>query len=231
MESLAIMQPTYLPWIGYFGLIDKVNTFIILDSVQFSKRSWQQRNQIKTANGAMFLTVPVSSKGKRGQLINQVEIDITRNYHRAHIASLANNYRKSPYFSEYSPELFSLLEKNHVNLSELTSELIVWFCKALGITTSIKYSNKMENKGTKADLLAMLCQQLDVAEYVSALGSREYLEESGIFNKLGIPIKYNEYDHPEYSQLFGEFIPYMSIIDLLFNVGPESLSVIREGYK
>ena len=80
-KSIAIMQPTYLPWLGYFAMIDQVDVFIIFDSVQFSKRSWQQRNQIKTASGPMWLTVPVASKGKRGQLINEVEIDIIRNYH------------------------------------------------------------------------------------------------------------------------------------------------------
>ena len=225
------MQPTYLPWLGYFGLIDQVDIFIIFESVQFSKRSWQQRNKIKTASGPIWLTVPVTSKGKRGQLINEVEIDTIRNFHTTHIASLENNYRKSPYFSEYSPELFSLLENGHVHLSELTTELIVWFCKVLGITTSIKYSSKMENTGTKADLLAMLCEQVGATEYVSALGSREYLEESDAFDKRNISIRYNEYEPQEYPQLFGEFVPYMSIIDLLFNVGPESLSVIRQGCK
>ena len=231
MSRVAIMQPTYLPWVGYLGMIDLVDTFIIFDSVQFAKRSWQQRNQIKTANGRVWLTVPVSSKGKRGQLINEVEIDTTRNYHTAHIASLENNYRKSPFFSDYSPELFSLLEKEHVLISELNAELIVWFCKVLGIKTTIKYSSKMENTGTKADLLAMLCEQVDTTEYVSAPGSREYLEESDAFEKRNILVKYHEYEHPEYPQLFGEFVPYMSVIDLLFNMGPEGLSVIRAGYK
>lgn len=231
MTRVAIMQPTYLPWLGYFAMIDQVDVFIIFDSVQFSKRSWQQRNQIKTASGPMWLTVPVASKGKRGQLINKVEIDIIRNYHSAHVASLENNYRQSPFFSEYSSELFALLEKGHLYLSELTAELIVYFCKVLGITTPIKYSSKMENKGTKADLLAMLCEQVDATEYFSAPGSREYLEESDAFDKRNIPIKYNEYKILEYPQLFGAFIPYLSIIDLLFNVGPESLSFIRRGYK
>jgi|TARA_B110000459_G_scaffold186636_1_gene218312 hypothetical protein len=230
-KSIAIMQPTYLPWLGYFGLIDQVDIFIIFESVQFSKRSWQQRNKIKTASGPIWLTVPVTSKGKRGQLINEVEIDTIRNFHTTHIASLENNYRKSPYFSEYSPELFSLLENGHVYLSELTTELIEWFCKVLGITTSIKYSSKMENTGKNADLLAMLCGQVGATEYLSAPGSRDYLVDSDAFDKRNIPIKYNEYEPKEYPQLFGEFLPYMSIIDLLFNMGPESLSIIRQGYK
>ena len=231
MTRIAIMQPTYLPWAGYFGMIDLVDTFIIFDSVQFAKRSWQQRNQIKTANGPIWLTVPVLSKGKRGQLINDVEIDTTRNFQTAHIASIENNYKKSPYFSEYSPELFSLLEKGHMHLSELTVELVIWFCKVLGISTQIKYSSKMENIGTKADLLAMLCGQVDATEYVSAPGSREYLEQSDAFEKIGLHVKYHEFDHPVYPQLFGDFTPYMSIVDLLFNVGPDSPSIIRKGYK
>ena len=228
---IAIMQPTYLPWMGYFAIIDQVDIFVVFESVQFSKRSWQQRNQINTVNGPAWLTVPVLSKGKRDQLINEVKIDTTSNFHKSHISSIANNYIKSPYFLKYSGELFSILEKKHLNLSELTVELITFLCRVLGITTTIKNSSKMKNKGKKADLLAMLCQQLDATEYVSALGSREYLEASGIFNKLAIPIKYNEYIHPEYLQPFGDFVPYMSIIDLLFNVGPGSLSVIRQGYK
>ena len=99
---IAIMQPTYLPWMGYFAMIDQVDIFIIFDSVQFSKRSWQQRNQINTANGPAWLTVPVLSKGKRGQLINEVKIDTTSNFHKSHILLIENNYSRAPYFLEYS---------------------------------------------------------------------------------------------------------------------------------
>ena len=231
MKTVAIMQPTYFPWVGYFGMIDRVDTFIFLDSIQYAKRTWQQRNKIKTATGPIWLTVPTMSKGKHKQLINEVEIDTSRNFQASHLASIDNNYRKSPYYSEYSPALFSLLEKDHKNLSVLTTELVKWFCNELGITTSIKYSSEMQSVGIKAELLATLCAQVDATEYVSAPGSREYLEESDSFDKRNIAINYFEYEHPKYPQLFGEFTPYMSIIDLLFNVGPESLTVIRQGYK
>lgn len=227
---VAVMQPTYLPWIGYFGMIDRVNTFVFLDSVQYAKRSWQQRNQIKTANGPIWLTVPVISKGRGQQLISDVEIDVSRNFQDSHIASLEHNYRKAPYYSNYSDELFSLLGKGHAHLSELTIELIAWFCEALGISTSLMHSSAMENAGTRAELLAMLCEQVDASEYISAPGSREYLEESDAFSRRGIKINYNDYEHPEYPQLYGEFTPYMSIVDLLFNMGPESLATIRKGY-
>ncbi len=227
---VAIMQPTYLSWIGYFGMINRVDLFIVLDSVQFAKRSWQQRNRIKTATGSMWLTVPTLSKGKGRQFINEVEIDLSRNHQVAHIASLENNYRKAPHFAEYSSELFSLLDKEYRYLAEMNAELIGWFCEMLGITTSIQYASKMDTSGNKADLLAMLCAQVDATEYISASGSREYLEESDAFEKQGITIKYHDYEHPVYAQLFGDFVPYMSIVDLLFNVGPESLPVIRKGY-
>ena len=227
---VAIMQPTYLSWIGYFGMIDRVDLFILLDTVQFAKRSWQQRNKIKTAHGPMWLTVPVLSKGKSRQIINEVEIDSSRNHAAAHIASLENNYRKAPHFQEYSHELFPLLDKGFHYLSEMNAELIERICEILGITTSIQYASRMNNSGNKADLLAMLCAQVGATEYVSALGSREYLEKSDAFQNEGIDIKYHDYEHPVYSQLFGDFEPYMSIVDLLFNLGPESLSTIRKGF-
>jgi len=111
MTRIAIMQPTYIPWVGYFSLINKVDVFIFLDSVQFAKRSWQQRNKIKTANESIWLTVPVLSKGKQSQFINEVEIDLTRDFSEKHIASLESNYHKAPYFLKYSPDFFLFYKK------------------------------------------------------------------------------------------------------------------------
>lgn len=227
MTRVAIMQPTYIPWVGYFSLIDKVDVFIFLDSVQFAKRSWQQRNKIKTVKEPIWLTVPVLSKGKQSQLINEVELDVSGAFPDKHIASLESNYHKAPYYSQYSSDVFHILQKRHKHLVALTVELIEWVCIEIGITTVIQRSSMMENAGMKADLLAMLCEQVNATEYISAPGSKDYLSESDAFRKCGIPITYHDYTHPEYRQLFGEFVPYMSILDLLFNIGPDSLSVIR----
>jgi len=227
MSSAAIMQPTYLPWIGYFGLMDMVDTFVLLDCVQFARRSWQQRNQIKTASGAMWLTVPVLSKGARQQIISEVRIDRSRDFPERHLRAIETNYRRSPYFGEYAPELFDILLRGHDRLADLTVELIEWLRDKLGITTRLCRASKIEARGSRANLLAGLCLTLDAEHYISPPGSKCYMESSGAFLDAGISVSYHEFVHPAYPQLFGRFLAQMSVIDLLFNVGPGSLAVIR----
>ena len=135
--KVAIMQPTYIPWIGYFALMESVDVFIILDSVQFSKRSWQQRNQIKTESGAKWLTVPVISKGKKDQLISDVKIDYSNKFPESHINMIKQNYIKSKFFSNYSEELFNILRKKHKNLSSLSIDFILLIRDLLNIKTTI----------------------------------------------------------------------------------------------
>jgi hypothetical protein len=229
MKRVAIMQPTYLPWLGYFALIDRVDCFVFLDSVQFAKRSWQQRNQIKTATGLGWLTVPVCSKGRRDQSIADVEIDATRDFPRGHVKALELAYAKAPYFEQYSAGLFAILTKGNERLAELNIDLIAWFCEQLGITTPVVRSSAMVNEGSKADLLAALCVQLEATEYVSPPGSKAYLDESDAFARIGVPVRYLDYVHPVYPQLYGDFAAYASVVDVLFNVGPEALAVIRAG--
>lgn len=223
------MQPSYLSWIGYFGLMDLVDEFVILDSVQFDRRSWQQRNQIKTPDGPAWLTVPVHSKGKRSQLIKDVEIDVDRNFVKSHIRSIEQNYANAPHFNAYAPALFELLQQGHELLSGLTIELIEWFRGCLGIETPMRRASKMSCDGAKDILLANICRELGADVYVSPAGSKPYLDGSPVFGEYSIEIRYFDFAHPSYRQLHGEFVPYMSIIDLLFNVGDESLAVIRQG--
>lgn len=229
MKRVAIMQPTYLPWLGYFGLMKSVDLFILLDSVQFARRSWQQRNQIKTANGPIWLTVPVLSKGKRDQLITEVEIDRSRDFPQSHQKTLELNYKKAPHFDAYAPRLLSLLEDHNHQLIDLTIGVIACLRDALGIATPIRRSSEFDVPGTKAELLASLCDQVGATEYISPPGSMDYLEESDAFARRGIPLRYFSFTHPEYPQRFGGFLPYMSVIDLLFNCGPDSLSMIEKG--
>ena len=228
---VAIMQPTYLPWIGYFALMDLVDTFIILDSVQFSKRSWQQRNQIKTAGGTKWLTVPVLSKGKREQLISVVKIDQSRNFSQNHIRTLEVNYRKAPYFKAYSESIFKLLKKHHESLSSLSVDLIILLRDLLGINTKLQLSSEFKVEGLKDDLLSDLCSRVGATEYISPPGSKVYLDVSEAFERQQTQIRYFDYKHPQYPQMFDDFVPYMSIIDVLFNCGPESLTIIKKGIK
>ncbi len=221
------MQPTYLPWIGYFALMKSVDVFIILDSVQFSKRSWQQRNQIKTESGAKWLTVPVISKGKKDQLIADVKIDYSSKFPESHINMIEQNYRKSPFFSDFSEVFFNVLREKHEYLSHLSIDLILLIRELLGIKTIIKYSSDFLTKGSKDELLAELCEHVGATEYISPPGSKVYLDDSDSFIKRNIPVKYFNYKHINYPQLHGEFIQYMSVIDLLFNYGPQSKNILK----
>lgn len=225
---VAIMQPTYLPWSGYFGLMRSVDLFIFLDSVQFAHRSWQQRNQIKTANGAQWLTVPVVSKGRRDQRIDHVEIDVTARFKAKHLATIEQNYRKAAYYQQAS-EILSPLRDSCEILADLNICLIKKISAQLGISTPMLRSSKLNGDGAKANFLASLCREVGATEYISPPGSWDYLNDSNAFSQVGIPISYFNYEHPEYPQLFGSFLPYMSIIDMMFNCGQASLSFIEAG--
>lgn len=228
---VAIMQPTYLPWIGFFGMMDKVEMFILLDSVQFDRRSWQQRNQIKTPNGPGWLTVPVLSRGRRNQLIKDVVTDASRYFAKKHKKTIEANYKKSPFFDMYASNLFSIFDKKHERLVALNLELIEFLKGALGIETPLRLSSELGHAGRKVSALVDLCVKVEANEYLSPPGSRNYLDKSEDFEKHGIPISYFHYKHPTYRQRFGDFLPYMSVIDLLFNEGSDSRSIIRKGFK
>jgi hypothetical protein len=229
MTTAAIMQPTYLPWSGYFGLIEYVDEFVLLDTVQFAKRSWQQRNQIKAANGPMWLTVPVISKGLQNQKICDVKIDTARDFPNSHIRSIELNFSKAPYFNEYAPSLIKLLETGYDKLSTLTLELITWLCQSLEITTPLILASQLDAEGARAELLASICQKIRASTYMSPPGSKIYLDDSNALENRNIDLSYFKYEHPSYPQLYGDFIPNMSIIDLLFNSGPESKSTLLSG--
>ena len=227
MTRVAIMQPTYLPWLGYFGLLSSVDLFIYLDNVQFSKRSWQQRNQIKTTSGAQWLSVPVLSRGKRDQVIRDTLIDSQSNFAKKHSNSISISYSKARHYSEFSASLLDTLNGNHSNLSELNIELIGLISSWLGITTPILKASELECSGNSAALLASLCSTVGAKEYISPPGSRCYLEASSDFEAARIPIYYFRFEHPKYSQLHGDFLPFMSVIDMIFNCGAESLHAIK----
>jgi len=224
-KTVAIMQPTYMPWIGYFALMESVDIFIILDSVQFSKRSWQQRNQIKTESGAKWLTVPVISKGKKDQLISDVKIDYSSKFPESHINVIQQNYGKTLFYGDYSEDFFNVLRKKHEYLSYLSIDLILLIRDLLNIKTEIKYSSDFSTKGSKDDLLAELCEHVGAAEYVSPPGSKVYLDDSNAFLKNNILVKYFNYEHPEYKQVNRDFISHMSVIDLILNCGIEKHNI------
>ena len=229
MRTVAIMQPTYLPWLGYFDLMDQCDLFVLLDTVQFERRSWQQRNRIKTAQGEGWLTVPVFSKGKRAQAIREVRIDRSTDFHAQHLETIRHAYRKAPFFDPPYHELANLLRTPQVHLAELTIEVIGWFKQRLGITTELIRSSALEAEGKRIDLLVAICQAVGATRYLSPAGAHVYLEGSSSFEQAGIERCYHSYTHPQYRQLFDGFLPYLSALDVVFNEGESSLSIIRSG--
>ena len=226
---VAIMQPTYLPWSGYFGLMQSVDVFVFLDSVQFARRSWQQRNQIKTSNGPLWLTVPVISKGKRDQLISEVELDRSRDFAATHIKSIEASYSKAPFFNILAPKIFSFLDDRNPCLADLTIGIILHCANLLKLETKTILSSSLDCHGSKADLLASICHKIGATEYISVQGSKDYLEESDAFKKIGLPVHYFNYNHPQHSQLHGDFLSNMAVIDMLFNCGDSSSNLIKSG--
>lgn len=230
--KIAISQPTYLPWIGYLDLIDQVDTFVLLDNVQFEKQSWQQRNRIKTPTGLQWLTVPVLFRGRFGQLINEVEIrDI--GFWRNHLRAIELNYRRAAFFEDYFEDLSSRMKarcSSNALIADLDVHLIEWFVRVLGIRTRLLRSSDWEQPGRRTELLANICTSLGAKEYVSPLGSATYLlQESDVLLDKGIDVVFQHYEHPQYRQLFPPFCAYASVLDLIFNEGEHALEILRSG--
>ena len=229
--KIAIAQPTYLPWLGYFDLADQVDRFVLLDSVQFEKQSWQQRNRIKTPTGLQWLTVPVAFRGRLGQRIGDVEIREPE-FWRDHLRAIELNYRRAPFFDRYFEALSeqTRLESAHHNLSQLTIGMLRWFVEIVGIKTPTIRSSELPVQGRRTSLLAEICTALGATAYVSPLGSAEYLlSELSLLTDRGIDVTFQHYEHPEYKQQFPPFQPYACVLDLLFNEGDRALEIIRSG--
>ena len=228
--KIAILQPTYLPWCGYFDLIDQVDTFVILDNVQFEKRSWQHRNRIKTPTGLQWLTVPVLVHGRFQQRINEVEI-CEPGFARKHVRSITCNYSGAPYLKTYlAPSAEILGCDANRRLAELNFRVLQWLGSAFGVRGNFVCASELRAAGRRTELLANICVELGATEYLSPLGSAEYLlAEMQAMALRGVEVTFHHYEHPEYRQLHPPFVPYASALDLLLNEGPNALEIIRSG--
>lgn len=233
----AVMQPTYFPWCGYFDLIDSVDTFVFLDDVKIEKSGWHVRNQIKSASGALVLSLSVKlPNGRMETMINQAELNLNHPWKKKHLKSIYSNYRKSAYFDSMYPYIESLVLSEEYMLSSFNIFLIKSISSKLGIETSFVLSSEMSGiDGVKDDRLVDICKRLEASQYLSPVGSAAYLEQytpGGAISREGIELYYHQFEHPFYKQLFGEFLSHMSILDMLFNCGFErSLELIRSGRK
>ena len=231
MKRVAIMQPTYLPWCGYFGLLDYVDQFVFLDNVQYSHQSWQQRNRIKGPSGEILLTVPVVGSSKRGN-IESVLINSNSNPLSKHLKSLHHSYSNSKYFSEVISHLGPILNSTTDFLSDLNIALITEIAKMLGLSTPMLKASDLGSAGVRENLLTSICREIGATEYVSPPGSKDYLGGSKVFEDSGVKLMYFDFSHPIYKQKFGSFISHLSVVDMLFNVGPKQAAcLIKDGIK
>ena len=228
--KVAISQPTYLPWLGYFDLMAQADQFVFLDSVQFEKQSWQHRNRIKTPLGLQWLTVPVVFRGHFGQPIQDVRIREPE-FARLHLRAIELNYRRCAFFERYYDEMAEVLQRNSAGLlSDLNLALIRWFCAVLNLSVPFLRSSEMHVEGRRSERLIDICRSLGADQYLSPIGSKDYLlEDSELFSRAGISIFFQNYVHPDYCQAFPPFCPYASALDLIFNEGPNSRRVVESG--
>jgi hypothetical protein len=228
--KLGISQPTFLPWAGYFGLINYTDQFVFLDNVQFDKRSWQQRNNIKLNEKSFLLSVPVISKNKSNQKINEVFIDSKNSFIEEHKKTIEHNYKKSKYFSKYSELIFKVYDMKHEKLIDLNIDLIKLICKILDINFSFTKSSLMNVDHVKENLILEICKLKKCEEYVSTIGSKIYLKNDHKFKENSINLNFFEFKNLVYQQLGGNFLNNLSIIDLIFNLGPNSLKYINKNF-
>lgn len=223
---VSINQPAYLPWLGYFHRIAISDVHVVLDHVQFEKNSFTNRNKIRTQTGWCWLTVPVKTAGKFGDIpINEIEISNEKKWAVKHWQSLRLNYAKAPFFDQHAPFFEELYTRSWQRLNDLMGEITTYLLDAFGIRTKLCFSSRMKTSGKKDELVLNLCRELGATVYLSGPLGRNYLRED-IFQSKGITVRYDDYQHPTYPQAHSGFEPYMAALDLLFNNGPKSLGII-----
>ena len=226
-KTIAVVQSNYIPWRGYFDLINSVDEFILYDDAQYTIRDWRNRNIIKTSRGLLWLTIPVQVKGKYLQKIKDTRIS-DPTWRRRHWASIVHSYSRAKYFP-MQKELFEklYLQTDDKLLSEINHRFVVAICRILGIRTTISWSMDYNLVGDKTERLVHLCQQARATEYLSGPLAKAYLDEE-LFRKEGIFVSYMDYSgYREYRQLYPPFESRVSIIDLIFNEGPDATRYMK----
>lgn len=229
---VSIIQPAYLPWLGYFHRIWMSDLHIVLDHVQVdrnSKTKFANRNKIRTPDGWCWITVPIKTKGRGGTMnINQLEVDDTSKWRRKNWSAIWHNYTKSEFFSQHKDFFETVYNRSVSRLIDINMSLTHYLLKALGITTPLIFSSQMEACGTKNNLILNLCREVGATTYISGPFGRDYLQLDK-FKRCQIRVVYHDYVHPVYQQSHPQFEPFMSVIDLLFNAGPQSLKILSGG--
>jgi hypothetical protein len=221
LTALTVLQPSYLPWLGYFDQMSKADVFVWYDDVQFDKHGWRNRNRIKGPKGPLWLTVPVRHKGRTHQSINTVEIDNEKSWRRKHLLSVEQLYARAPFYAAAIPRLAHILNQQWGRLVDLSIATTEWLANEFVIGTPLYRASQLGIEGDRSGRLINFCRHFQATHYISGDAAREYLDVSQ-FSAAGIEVVWHSYQHPQYPQLHGDFVPYLSALDLLLNVGPKA---------
>ena len=222
---VAVHQPQYLPWLGYIHKMIQADVFCYLDNVQYKKNEWQNRNRIKTAQNWQWITVPVSYRFP--QKINEVEINNKQKWNRKHLQALVTNYSKAPYFENYYSTLSECFDRDWKYLSDLNIFLIEQLKGLLALQQKPTIlASRLTLSDEPTDRLVEICKSVGADTYLAGQDGANYMNLER-FEENNIKVIFQEFNHPVYPQLYDEFQSHLSIVDLLFNCGPESVNIIR----
>ena len=224
---LTAHQPVYLPWLGLFHKIALSDTYVFLDNVKYLKQDWNNRNKIKGSEGAMWLTVPVATRGSDQIMLPEVRISNQQNWRLKHWRSIKTCYGRAPYFSQHAPIYEEIYDRDWEFLNELNHFMLRRFLDVLGIKVRFLRASELSFDGTKSDLVLDMCRKLRAKTYIFGAMGRDYAQVKD-FDDANIKVAFQDYKHPEYPQMHGSFLSHLSIVDLLFNCGPRSLAILMQ---
>jgi len=225
--KITIHQPNFLPYLGFFDKCDYADLIVLYDSTQFKKNDFQNRNKLKTKDGWTWITIPVNYNF--GDKISEVKIANNLEWKRKHLHIIKENYSKSKHYLDYIGEIEKIYSKDYENLSEFNIVFLKFLLDKIGIKKKIILTSGLGIKNKSSEALLEISIKLNAKTYISGIDGENYLDKE-IFNKAKIDVEFQKYKHPKYTQLWGgEFEPFMSVLDLLFNEGPNSLNIIKSG--
>jgi hypothetical protein len=227
-KRVAAVQSCYVPWKGYFDLINSVDEFVLYDHVQYTRQDWRNRNRIKTERGTKWLTIPVTVYGLYEQRLDETTV-ADRDWARSHWETVRQAYREAPFFTTYADPIAGAYEACSAEplLSRVNRHFLETICGVIGIQTRLRWSTDYGEFGGGTSGLVALCHAARATTYLSGPRGRDYIEEE-LFAEAGIELAYYEYDgYPEYRQLHEPFEHTVSILDLLFNVGPDAPTFMK----
>jgi len=228
----VILQPSYIPWRGYFDQVRKADMFIFYDDVQYDKHGWRNRNQIKTSQGKQWLTIPVHSRGAQVEKIsiNNIRIAQKHSWNVDHFKTLQFAYNKAPYFKKYLPLLEQFYYRQDEFLADFTIDFTIALARELGIMhTRFMRSSELDGiDGQKTDRLVQILKRVGATHYISGPSAQDYIE-SEKFAAANITLEYMQYDYPEYPQLYPPYDPFVSVLDLLFMLGSDASKYFEKG--